>query len=321
MRQTVAVNEPSDPAGHTTRTDPVRPDPGGPHDPTVAPQPVRDVARPAWFTLMAPGWMPPPEQVTQALGICFTAEGLAVMVTWDEQRWTFPGGTVEPAETIEAALVREVAEEACAFVDACEYLACQHMADPHHPGGAVSYYQTPLVDPRHPAAVATPARDDRPSPRSTAASTDHPVLAEESNRPAATRPGPGRRTAPPPADRRASRLTRPGHHTAARPRHRAGRDPRWECSMSKHTEFAGLGWPPARTKTGLAASMAVRARAWTNCDALVGTTEPFQCGQPQLNRGRDRRIGHRQVTNVLLAGDIDRRAAHPTSTEKGPVTL
>jgi hypothetical protein len=88
--------------------------------------------------------------------------------------------------------------------------------------------------------------------------------------------------------------------------------------MSKHTEFAGIGWPPARTTTGLAASMAVRAGAWTNCDALVGTTEPFQCGQPQLDLGRGRRIGHHQVTNVVLAGDIDRHAAHPTSTEQDP---
>ena len=38
--------------------------------------------------------------------------------------------------------MREVAEEACAVVEACEYLACQHVADPHNPGGAVSYYQT-----------------------------------------------------------------------------------------------------------------------------------------------------------------------------------
>lgn len=138
----MSVSEPTHPAGPTPKTDPVVPGPGGPVDPTVEPQPVREVARPAWFTLMAPGWMPPLAQVTQALGLCFTAEGLAVMVTWDEQRWTFPGGTVEPGETIEAALVREVAEEACAIVDACEYLACQHVADPLNPAGAASYYQT-----------------------------------------------------------------------------------------------------------------------------------------------------------------------------------
>jgi 8-oxo-dGTP pyrophosphatase MutT (NUDIX family) len=118
------------------------PDPGGPVDPAVSPQPVLEVPRPAWFTLMAPGWIPPAAQVTQALGICFTGNGRVVMVTWDDRRWTFPGGTVEPGETAAQALVREVAEEACARVVAYEYLACQHVADPANPDGAASYYQT-----------------------------------------------------------------------------------------------------------------------------------------------------------------------------------
>ena len=118
------------------------PVPGGPVDATVAPQPVLEVARPAWFMLMAPGWMPPAGQVTQALGICVTADGRVVMVTWDDEHWTFPGGSVEPGETVEQALVREVAEEACVRVVACEYLACQHVADPLNPGEVASYYQT-----------------------------------------------------------------------------------------------------------------------------------------------------------------------------------
>jgi 8-oxo-dGTP pyrophosphatase MutT (NUDIX family) len=118
------------------------PVPGGPVDAAVAAQPVRDVPRPAWFTLMAPAWAPPAEQVTQALGICFTTDGRVVMVTWNEQQWTFPGGTVEPGETVREALIREVAEEACSTVVACEYLACQHVADPLNPDGTTSYYQT-----------------------------------------------------------------------------------------------------------------------------------------------------------------------------------
>src|SRR5215471_11289559 len=123
---------------HPSSDTPIRgapmPVPGAPVDPTVAPQPVREVARPAWFTLMAPGWMPPAGQVTQALGICVTADGRVVMVTWDDEHWTFPGGSIEPGETVEQALVREVAEEACVRVVACEYLACQHVADPLNPG-------------------------------------------------------------------------------------------------------------------------------------------------------------------------------------------
>jgi 8-oxo-dGTP pyrophosphatase MutT (NUDIX family) len=91
---------------------------------------------------MAPGWMPPAGLVTQALGLCFTADRLVVMVTWDGVRWTFPGGTVEPGETLAQTLVREVAEEACARVVRHRYLACQHIADPCNPDGRPSYYQT-----------------------------------------------------------------------------------------------------------------------------------------------------------------------------------
>jgi hypothetical protein len=111
------------------------PTPGGPVDAAVALQQVREVARPAWFTPMAPGWLPPAAQVTQALGICFTADGRVLMVTWNDADWTLPGGTVEPGETIEVALAREVAEEACATVHACRYLACQYVADPRNPTG------------------------------------------------------------------------------------------------------------------------------------------------------------------------------------------
>lgn len=104
--------------------------------------PVEEVPRPGRFTLMAPGWMPPAELVTQALGLCFTAEGLVVMVTWNGRQWSFPGGTVEDGESVEQALVREVAEEACARVVRCRYLASQHVADPRNPAGVPSYYQS-----------------------------------------------------------------------------------------------------------------------------------------------------------------------------------
>jgi 8-oxo-dGTP pyrophosphatase MutT (NUDIX family) len=116
--------------------------PVGPVDTSVARMPVLDVGRPAWFTLMAPGWMPPVAEVTQTLGICFTDDRQVVLVTWDGQEWTFPGGSVESGETLEETLIREVAEEACATVTASRYLACQHIADPLNTFGATSFYQT-----------------------------------------------------------------------------------------------------------------------------------------------------------------------------------
>jgi ADP-ribose pyrophosphatase YjhB (NUDIX family) len=128
--------------GAASNLDPPLPEPGGPVDPTVAASPIEEASRPGRFTLMATGWMPPSHLVTQALGLCFTADGLVVMVTWDGRQWSFPGGTVEHGESVEQALVREVAEEACARVVRCRYLASQHVADPRNPDGRPSYYQS-----------------------------------------------------------------------------------------------------------------------------------------------------------------------------------
>jgi hypothetical protein len=105
-----------------TDPNPPLPEPDGPVDPTVAASPIEEV-RPGRFTLMAAGWIPPTQLVTQALGLCFTTDGLVVMVTVDGRQWTLPGGSVEDGESVEQALVREVAEEACARVVRCQYLA------------------------------------------------------------------------------------------------------------------------------------------------------------------------------------------------------
>jgi hypothetical protein len=48
------------------------PEPDGPVDPTVSTLPNEEVPRPGRFTLMAAGWMPPMQLVTQALGLCLT---------------------------------------------------------------------------------------------------------------------------------------------------------------------------------------------------------------------------------------------------------
>jgi len=60
-----------DPPTADAQADPPLPEPDGPVDPTVSASPIEEVPRPGRFTLMAPGWMPPAQLVTQALGLCF----------------------------------------------------------------------------------------------------------------------------------------------------------------------------------------------------------------------------------------------------------
>ena len=168
------------------------PEPDGPLDPTVSASPIEEV-RPGRFTLMAAGWMPPTQLVTQALGLCFTADGLVVMVTMDGRQWTLPGGTVEDGESVEQALVREVAEEACARVVRCQYLASQHVADPLNPDGISSYYQSRWwarvdLDPWQP-------QDEMIARRAAACRGTRRRSASAPRRP---RPPPPRRPRPPP---------------------------------------------------------------------------------------------------------------------------
>ena len=70
------------------------PVPDGPVDPALTPQRDPEIDRLTVYTLMAPGWWPPPGALTQCYGFCFTPEGRVVLVSPGERRWTLPGGTV-----------------------------------------------------------------------------------------------------------------------------------------------------------------------------------------------------------------------------------
>jgi NADH pyrophosphatase NudC (nudix superfamily) len=91
--------------------------------------------RVAWFD---PPFLPPLDDTTQALGICFTAERRIVLVTWNDEQWSLPGGTVERGETLERTLGREVREEACARVLDSRYIGCQRVEE----GNGDSSYPT-----------------------------------------------------------------------------------------------------------------------------------------------------------------------------------
>lgn len=90
---------------------------------------------------LAPPFRPERRLTTQALGICFTADGRLVLVSSDGENWTLPGGHPEPGETLEIALERELREEACARLVSCEYIGCQRVDDPDRRDGPALYYQ------------------------------------------------------------------------------------------------------------------------------------------------------------------------------------
>jgi 8-oxo-dGTP diphosphatase len=92
-------------------------------------------------TWLAPPFRPERRATTQVLGLCFVPDGRILLVTGDGESWTLPGGHPEPGETFEAALERELREEGCARLVACDYLGCQRVEDPERPGGPERYYQ------------------------------------------------------------------------------------------------------------------------------------------------------------------------------------
>src|SRR5262245_57108491 len=91
--------------------------------------------------LMPPTFVPPRELTTQVYGVCFTEHRKIVLVTTGDGRWNLPGGRPEQDETLEAALDREVWEEARARVVRAQYIGCQQVEDPDSLDGPALYYQ------------------------------------------------------------------------------------------------------------------------------------------------------------------------------------
>jgi len=123
-------------------------------------QEISDRGRQVTFTWFDPPFRPEPPHTNQAYGICFTEAGMIVLGACDddgERYWNLLGGGVEPGETLEDCLIREVMEEGCARVADCRYIGCQRVDDPDHPTGPWRYYQARFWarvellpwDPRH----------------------------------------------------------------------------------------------------------------------------------------------------------------------------
>jgi 8-oxo-dGTP diphosphatase len=107
-------------------------------------QETSDQGRRVTFTWFDPPFRPEPPHSNQAYGICFTEAGMIVLGAWDgdgERYWNLLGGGVEPGETLEDCLAREVMEEGCARVTESRYIGCQRVDDPDHPTGPWRYYQ------------------------------------------------------------------------------------------------------------------------------------------------------------------------------------
>src|SRR5262245_524778 len=90
---------------------------------------------------MPPTFVPPRALTTQVYGVCFTEHRKIVLVTTGDGRWNLPGGQPEEGETLEAALEREIWEEARAGLVRSQYIGCQEIEDPDAVAGPNLYYQ------------------------------------------------------------------------------------------------------------------------------------------------------------------------------------
>jgi len=92
---------------------------------------------------LAAPFHPPRDLTLQSSGICFSATGRITLVS-DGKGWVLPGGWPEEGESLEDALGREVAEEACARVLNWEYLGAirtYERTTPLPPGARSMCYQ------------------------------------------------------------------------------------------------------------------------------------------------------------------------------------
>lgn len=108
-------------------------------------QETSDLGRRVTFTWFDPPFRPEPPHTNQAYGICFTGTGMIVLGSGDfdgGRHWNLLGGGVEPGETLEDCLIREVMEEGCARVLESRYIGCQRVDDPDHPAGPRRFYQS-----------------------------------------------------------------------------------------------------------------------------------------------------------------------------------
>jgi ADP-ribose pyrophosphatase len=87
-------------------------------------------------------------RVSVGVGGVVVADGRALLIRRAREplqgRWTIPGGTVELGETLEEAVVREMAEETGLEVDPLEVLAVFDRIE-RDPGGAVRFHHV-IVD-------------------------------------------------------------------------------------------------------------------------------------------------------------------------------